>query len=131
MKHLPITTIAVVLLAGCGTLLLQKPAETKSTVADAKAIKETAKVEVPGIAIHRAAWKGDIQVVEKHLAAGTNVDAKNKWESTALHYTARGGQAGVAELLISKNANVNGLDADGMTPLHLSLIHISEPTRPY
>ena len=53
-------------------------------------------------------------------AAGTGVDAKNKWGSTALHYTARGGKVAVAGLLISSSADVNARDADGLTPLHFA-----------
>ena len=90
-KYLLLTTIAAMLLAGCGTTSSQNPAEAKPAQAPAK-------VEVPGIPIHQAAWKGDMGVVQQHLAAGTGVDAKNKWGSTALHYTARGGQVAIAGL---------------------------------
>ena len=53
MKHLLLTTIAAVLLVGCG------PPET------------------PGISIHIAAINGDIEAIKQHLAAGTDVNAKN------------------------------------------------------
>ncbi len=111
--HLLLTAIAAMLLAGCGTTSSQKPAEAQS-------VHTAAKVEVPGIPIHQAAWKGDMGVVQQHLAAGTVVDAKNKWGSTALHYTARGGQVAVAGLLISSSADVNAGDAAGLTPLHFA-----------
>ena len=113
MRQVIISTIAASLLAGCGTTPSQKPAE-------AKPAHTGARVELPGVPIHRAAWKGDVEIVRQHLAAGTGVDAQNKWGSTALHYTARGGQATVAGLLISSNADVNATDADGLTPLHFA-----------
>ena len=113
MRQAIISTIAAALLAGCGTTSSQKPAEAQS-------VHTAAKVEVPGIPIHQAAWKGDMEIVQQHLAAGTGVDAKNKWGSTALHYTARGGQVAVAGLLISSSADVNTRDADGLTPLHFA-----------
>ena len=113
MRQAIISTIAAALLAGCGTTSSQKPAEAQS-------VHTAAKVEVPGIPIHQAAWKGDMEIVQQHLAAGTGVDAKNKWGSTALHYTARGGQVAVAGLLISSSADVNAKDAAGLTPLHFA-----------
>ena len=48
MKHLLLTTIAAVLLVGCG----------------------------PSMSIHDAALKGNIEAVKQHLAAGTDVNAK-------------------------------------------------------
>jgi len=123
MKHLLITTIAAVLLMGCTATQSQKLVELAHAEAisqGAKSQQTTAKVEAPSISIHQAAWKGNIAAVEQHLAAGTKVDANNKWGSTALHYTARGGQKNVAELLISQSADVNAKDADGVTALHFA-----------
>ena len=48
-KHLLITTIAAVLLVGCG----------------------------PSVDIHQAAKDGNIKAVKQHLTAGTDVDAKD------------------------------------------------------
>ena len=90
MKHLLIT-IAAVLLVGCGP-------------------------QPPDISIHEAAEAGNIEVVKQHLAAGTDVNAKNEWgdgESTPLHYAAFNGHKEIAELLIAKGADVNAKDGIG------------------
>ena len=88
MKPLLLTTIAAVVLVGCG-------------------ITQQGIVQAPGISIHEAAWKGDIESVKQHLNAGETVNATNNWASTPLHYAVRAGQKETAVLLILKGANVN------------------------
>ena len=94
MKHLLLTTIAAVLLVGCGP-------------------------SAPDISIHDAAGEGNIEAVKQHIAAGTDVDAKTSGE-TPLHWAARFGQSQVAELLIAEGADVNAKNVVGQTPLHLA-----------
>ena len=72
MKHLLLTTIAAVLLVGCG-----KP--------------------TPDISIHEAASSGNIEAVKKHLAAGADVNAKIG-RGTPLHFTAIQGHKEVGVL---------------------------------
>ena len=92
MKHLLITTIAV-------TSLLA-----------------TAGFAVP---IHTAAFSGNIETVKQHIAAGTDVNALNKYGWTPLHEAVTGGHKDIADLLISKGANVNSKEAKNrITPLH-------------
>ena len=93
MKHLLLTTIAAVLVVGCGP-------------------------QPPDISIHRAASKGDIEAIKQHLAAGADVNAKDELGETPLSGAAYWGQKEVAELLIGKGADVNAKDGDGDTPLH-------------
>jgi ankyrin repeat protein len=92
MKHLLLTTIAAVLLVGCGP-------------------------QPPNISIYRAVQKGSIEAVKQHLAAGTDVNAKNERGATPLHLA--GDHKEVAELLIKKGADVNAKDYRGITPLHV------------
>jgi ankyrin repeat protein len=89
MKHLLLTTIATVLLVGCG-----------ESEADR--------------ALLRAAGAGDIATVKQHLAAGVDVNVKGSSGGTPLHYATT---KAIAELLIANGADLNAKDEDGETPL--------------
>ena len=102
MKHLLLTTIAAVVLVGCATTQQPEPTTAKA----------------PDIDIYGAAYSGNIDAVKQHLAAGTDVNAKNEWGGTPLHYATFGGHKEVVELLIAKGADVNAKDGVGETPLH-------------
>ena len=96
MKHLLLTTIAAVLVVGCS------------------------KPPPPDISIHAAARFGSIKAVKQHIAAGTDVNAKNNDGRTPLHFAAMQGHKELAELLITKGADVNVKNAFGRTPLDYS-----------
>ncbi len=90
MKHLLLTTIAAVLLMGCG----------------------------PSVDLHKAAKEGNIEAVKQHLAAGTDVNAKDIQGYTPLHHAANGGHKEIADLLIANGADVNAKDGGLVPPLH-------------
>jgi ankyrin repeat protein len=93
MKHLLLTTIAAVLVVGCGP-------------------------QPPDISIHKAAGLGDIEAVKQHLAGGVDVYVKeDRYGRTPLHYAASNGQKEIAELLIAEGADVNAKDKERKTPL--------------
>ena len=97
MKHLLITTIAAVVLVGCS------------------------KPPPPDISIHDAAGDGNIEAVKQHLAAGTDVDAKNQWRATPLIKAAREGHKAISELLINNEADLNVKNVEGKTPLDYAI----------
>ena len=82
-------------------------------------------------ALHRAAERGDSQLVTQLLAAGAQVNApvrsdeplSSDWGDTALHLAALNGRADVVKLLIARGANVNASNDRGATPLHLAVEH--------
>ena len=112
MKHLLITTIAAVLVVGCVTKQIRK---TKAIPIQQL---EPTTAKAPDIDIYGAAYTGNIEAIKQHLAAGTDVNAKNEWGGTPLHYATFGGHKEVVELLIAKGADVNAKDGVGETPLH-------------
>ena len=77
MKHLLLTTIAAVLLVGCGESQQSAPApETKPVEPVAETSQpEPPTAKAPDISIHEAAKEGNIEAVKQHLAAGANVNA--------------------------------------------------------
>ena len=90
-----ITTIAAMLLAGCGT--------------------------TTAILIHKAAFDGNIKAVKRHLDAGVDANAQTRSENTPLHAAAYRGHTEVVELLIAHGADVNSRDVRGWIPLHAAV----------
>ena len=89
MKHLLITTIAAVVLVGCG----------KSDD------------------IWTAAEEGNVEAVKGYLARGVNVDERDEsYGGTPLHFAAYSGSE-VVELLIANGADVNAKNQADATPL--------------
>ena len=83
MKHLLLTTIAAVVLVGCG---------------------EGSR----HLNLYEAAESGDIEAVKQHLADGTDIELKcTGCGSTALGHAAKEGHKEIAELLVENGADVN------------------------
>ena len=112
MKHLLLTTIAAVVLVGCG--------ESQQSVPSPEAKPEPPTAKAPNISIHAAARQGKIEAVKQHLTDGVGVNAKSERRRTPLHSAAREGHKEVIELLIAKGADVNAKDDDGTTPLDMA-----------
>ena len=108
MKTL-LTTIAAVLLVGCG--------ESQQSAPAPEAKPEPPTVKAPDMSIHLSVQGGSIAAVKQHLAAGTDVNAKDKRGRTPLYWAAVADHNEIAELLIAKGADVNAKNKDGDTPL--------------
>ena len=102
MKYL-ITTIAAVVLVGCG---------------ESQPLKKL--VAAPKRPIEDCAGLGDIEAVKKHIAAGTDVNTRGENGISPLLIAVIEGHLDVVELLISKGADVNIKDDKGMTPLQFA-----------
>ena len=73
MKHLLLTTIAAVVLVGCG--------------------------ESPNELLHQAVIDGNIEAVKQHIAAGADVNAKAGDGSTPLDWAIKRRRTEIADLL--------------------------------
>ena len=131
MKNLLLTTIAAVLLVGCGESQQSASAPESKPVEpvaeDAQPEPSTGKA--PEISIHKAAGEGNIEVVKQHLAAGTDVNVRRLsmndelkivYGETPLHMAVSEGKKETAELLIAQGADVNAKNEGGETPLNLA-----------
>ena len=107
MKHLLLTTIAAVVLVGCG--------ESNNTESD-DPLRDAVKA-------------GNIEAVKQHLAAGADVNEKNQLGRTSLHAAAYRGHTVVVELLVANDADVNALSVNGKTPLDCCLLYTSPSPR--
>ncbi len=101
MKHLLLTTIAAVLIVGCG-----------NSQAD--------------FALSQAVFKRDIAAAKQAIDDGADVDGKDRNRSTHLLLAASKGDKETADLLIANGADVNAKDDVGQTPLDLA-IDFDEP----
>ena len=117
MEHIPITTIAaVVLVTGCSSLDIGEQVAESSTESDSgESQQPTAKA--PDISIHKAAKEGNIEAVKKHIAAGTDVNVKDDSGWTPLHWAASKVHNKIAKLLIKEGADVNVVNKDRLAPL--------------
>ena len=77
------------------------------------------------ISIQAAVAVGNIEAVKQHLAAGSDVNAKNSDDWTPLQIAADKGHKEIAELLIDKGADVNAKNDRGGTPLHYAASGVS------
>ncbi|MDA7624872.1 ankyrin repeat domain-containing protein [bacterium] len=71
MKQLLFTTVAAVVLVGCATTQSPEPPTAKA----------------PDISIHEAAMQRNLEAVKQHIAAGTDVNAKDVNGYTPLDWT--------------------------------------------
>lgn len=86
-------------------------------------IKAGAKVKVEtGIRspLHYAVKNNKYNVIDSLIAAGADVNARDKFQNTPLHYAALSGQSQPVLILIKAGAEIDAKNKDGLTPLFLA-----------
>ena len=79
--------------------------------------KTSKEIKAAG-SIFEAAQNGLVDAVKTHLAAGVDVNGKNKGGYTALHLAAKKGHLEVAKVLVEAKADVAATSKSGKTALH-------------
>lgn len=73
--------------------------------------------------LHDAAKEGDLKRIQTLIEKGTNINAKDENDLTALHYAAIEGHRSIGELLVDKGADINAQNQKGWTPLNYAVFH--------
>jgi ankyrin repeat protein len=116
MKHLLLTTIAILIIA---TTVCAEPIHDAATLGDLdlvqaeldKGIDVNIKdSEYGGTPLHFAAYGGSLNIVKFLLANEADIDVGNNRGWTALFYAAGEGHLDVVEFLIAENANADWRD---------------------
>ncbi len=115
--------------------LLGAVALLTATLAAAPAVAQTAPspAEVAGYArlhhgLHAAAQRGDLPALQRALAAGAAVDARDGHGRTALHVAAFARQHGAIRALAQAGAALGALEADRYDAVTIAAVADDEPT---
>lgn len=109
---IPLMVIALLTMKSCNGKQVASAEEVKSTA------ESESQVEPPEMDIFTASLFGDLKTVQQHIAAGTNLDQKDAYGSTALIIAATFGKIEVANALIEGGADLNVTNNEGGTALH-------------
>ena len=79
---------------------------------------KTSDIEAPNVGIHQAVLMGDIEAVQQHIDAGTDLN-EDEWTygSSPLITAAVFGELEIAKILINAGADLNFKNDEGSTPL--------------
>lgn len=103
--------VALIALAACETRQANASGEKEGS--------STKEVKAPSMDIHSATVIGDLEAIQQHIQAGTDLDAREPaLGSSALISAAVFGKTDIARALIEAGADVNLQNNEGSTALH-------------
>lgn len=72
----------------------------------------------PSTDIHTAAFMGNLEAIQEHINAGSDLNAKDSYGSCPLTIAATFNKQEIAKALIDAGADLSSTNNDGSTPLH-------------
>ncbi|KAM9848156.1 uncharacterized protein ACBR49_009437 [Aulostomus maculatus] len=72
-------------------------------------------------ALHKASFKGHVEVMKRLLDAGAAFEQRDKLEATAVHWACRGGSLPALQLLLDQGAKFTSRDKLRSSPLHVAV----------
>jgi len=104
--------ISLLAFAACGSN------QGNSTGEEKQSADSQTNSEPPSTGIHAAALLGDLDAIQQHIKAGTNLNEKDDYGSGPLTIAATFDKTEVARALIGAGADINITNNDGATVLH-------------
>ena len=72
----------------------------------------------PALDIHAATFMGNLEAIEQHIKAGTDLNQKDQFGSSPLAIAATFNKIDVANALLEAGVDISTKSGDGSTPLH-------------
>ena len=76
--------------------------------------------ERPKTTLHQAVQKGDVKIVQQHVAARTDLNIKDTHGWTPLHFAAMKGNLAIVKTLVAGGADTAAAGPGGRTPLDMA-----------
>jgi hypothetical protein len=109
-----ILIIALLIVSGCGK-------QENETMEQEQPATEQTAIAPPSIGLHAAAAQGNLEAIQQHIKAGSDLNVRDpEGGACPLSTAALFGQAEAAKVLIEAGADVNVRGNDGATPLHVA-----------
>lgn len=116
--QIKLITKAAYLMIFAITLMLTSCGEQGNAQGKKEETSDVQKIKKPSMTIHAAAFMGNVKAMEQHVKAGSDLNAKDEYGSSALTIAATFNKIKIAEILINAGADLNVTSQDGSTPLH-------------
>ncbi|MBL7185843.1 MAG: ankyrin repeat domain-containing protein [Phycisphaerae bacterium] len=107
-----------ILLVFAAVLLPMARAEKSSEVSGTTAVESERELAK---SLLKAANTGKVADVKSLISRGVDVNAKNAWSQTALHYAASNGHKEIVKVLLAHGADVNAGNHFNLTPARLAM----------
>jgi hypothetical protein len=107
IKYLQATaTVAFISMITLSILMSCSDTKKKSTT-DETTVVEQKKTKAPDVDLHTATFFANLAAVKQHIEAGSDLNKKDQYGSTALHSAATFGRTDIAISLINADADLS------------------------